>query len=209
MVLTSFKDISGSAEASNLSKISAEASNIFKDISSVLICWFPEGGWEAKGERKPGRLRLCLIVLELKLLNAYDRYPTSLNYLSLVRNAVCILCVSYFGPFLHFFGYLSCAIFFSLLPWRVLEGGLVGVSRVLGSLVSWGRILWEVRIRWLPGMSLVSLHNHSHILPCNGIYDNLKDTHKDKYKDNVFGVTPHSLTSGSNNELRWYSKSPW
>ena len=125
MVLTSFKDISGSAEASNLSKISAEASNIFKDISSVLICWFPEGGWEAKGERKPGRLRLCLIVLELKLLNAHDRYPTSLNYLSMVRNAVCILCVSYFGPFLHFFGYLSCAIFFSLLPWRVLVGGLV------------------------------------------------------------------------------------
>ena len=114
----------------------------------------------------------------------------------------------YFGPFLLFFGYLSCAIFFSP-PMEGAGGCLrVGVSRVLGSLVSWGRILWEVRIRWLPGMSLVSLHNHSHILPCNGIYDNLKDTYKDKYKGNVFGVTLQSLTTGSNNELRWYSNSP-
>ena len=145
VVLTSFQDISGSAEASN----------IFKDISSVLICWFPEGGWEAKGERKPGRLRLCLIVLELKLLNAYDRYPTSLNYLSMVRNAVCILCVSYFGPFLHFFEFLSCAIFFS----PPMEGaGWWALVAWWVFLVSW--------VRWFPGAGFYGRCGSGDCLEC-------------------------------------------
>ena len=58
--------------------------------------------------------------------------------------------------------------FMASLPWKIFTINLAHSMYVCvfpspcGYLVC--RILWQVEIRWLPGMSLVSLYNHSTIL---------------------------------------------